>query len=201
MDRILRACGRLGAVALASLPAVALAAGGGHDAHGFDAKTFAFQLLNFGVLVFLLVKFGGGAINKSLKARHEQMKTDLDEANRLKKEAEARLAEQDQRLGSLEQELQRLRASLADEAKHEEQKLLAAAEERAQRVKDETKFLLAQQVKEAELRFRGEVAAAAVRIAEELVKKSLLPDDEQRLAQAFVTELERPASPGAQGRN
>jgi F0F1-type ATP synthase membrane subunit b/b' len=46
-------------------------------------------------------------------------------------------------------------------------------------------------VKEAERRFREELAGAAVRVAEEVVRRSVRADDESRLAQAFVADVER----------
>jgi F-type H+-transporting ATPase subunit b len=168
---------------------------GGH--HGLDIKTLGLQLLNFGVLVTLLVVFGGKAINKTLASRHEQLKKDLDEASQARLAAEARLKEQEKRLANLEQEVTGLRASIKVEAEREQALLVAAAEEKAKRIGDETRFLMEQQVKEAELRFRDEVAGAAVRIAEEMVKRSVQIDDEQRLAQGFVADVERP---GAEGR-
>jgi F0F1-type ATP synthase membrane subunit b/b' len=48
------------------------------------------------------------------------------------------------------------------------------------------RFQLNQQVKEAELLLRAEVASASVKLAEELVRKSMNADDERRLAQEFV---------------
>src|SRR3954454_12891638 len=62
---------------------------------GFDAKKFGFQLFNFGVLVFILVKFGGSAMNKRLAARHVQLKKDIEEAAAARAAAEKRLAEQE----------------------------------------------------------------------------------------------------------
>jgi hypothetical protein len=59
-------------------------------------------------------------------------------------------------------------------------------------VQDETRFQLEQQVKEAELRFRAEVAQAALKIADELLRRSVNGGDEQRLVQSFVAELGRP---------
>ena len=61
-----------------------------------------------------------------------------------------------------------------------------------------------QEVKQAEIRFREEVAAQAVRIAEEVVQRSVKPEDDKRLSQSFVADLEgggKPAStsPGGGG--
>jgi F-type H+-transporting ATPase subunit b len=154
-----------------------------------DAKTLALQLLNFGVLLFILIKFGGGAINKSLRARHDQLKTDMEEAARLRTAAELRFKEQEKRLENLEHELEAMRQAILKEAEHEKARIIAAAEERAKRVQDETRFQLEQQVKEAELRFRAEVAQAALKIADELLRRSVNGGDEQRLVQNFVAEL------------
>ncbi len=170
----------------------------GHGGHqGLDGKTFAFQLINFGILLFVLIKFGGKAVNQTLRTRHEQLKSDLAEAATLRADAETRLREQDKRLANLEHEIAALRASMRQEAEHEKSRLVAAAEERARRVKDETAFLLQQQIKEAELRFRREVSEAALKIAEDTLRRSVNPEDERRLASSFVTGIDAPP----EGRN
>jgi F-type H+-transporting ATPase subunit b len=157
--------------------------------HGIDPKTLTLQLLNFGVLLFLLIKFGGKAINNGLRARHEQLKSDLEEAARLKAAAETRFKEQEQRLANLESELEEMRRSILAEAQREKARIIAAAEERARRVQEETRFQLDQQVKDAEQRFRAEVAQAALKVADELLRRSVSSSDEQRLAQSFVADL------------
>ena len=165
---------------------------GEHHA-GIDPKTLGLQLLNFGVLVFILVKFGGGAINRSLRARHDQLKADLEEAARLRTAAEARFKEQEKRLANLESELEAMRLAIIKEAEYEKARIIAAAEEKSRRVQDETRFQLEQQIKEAELRFRAEVAQAAIKVADELLRRSVTSGDEQRLVQSFVAELVAPA--------
>ncbi len=163
--------------------------GAGH--HGIDATKLALQLLNFGVLLFVLIKFGGGAMNKALGARHEQLKQDLEEATALKTAAEGRLAENQGRLANIEREIAAMRASIRQEAELEQSRLVAAAEERAKRVQQETTFLLEQLVKEAEARFRHEVSEAALKVAEDALRRAVTEDDEQRLATSFVADLLR----------
>jgi F-type H+-transporting ATPase subunit b len=195
--RLLRATLLAGALAAASLasahaaePATAAEhAGGEHEQHGVDFKTLGLQVLNFGVLLFILLKFGGSAVNKTLATRHQQLKTDLDEANRLRQQAEDRFRRHEERLANLEREIEAMLKSISQEAEQEKARIIAGAEEKARRIQDETRFTLDQQVKEAELRFRGEVAQAAVKIADELLRRSVTPGDEQRLAQSFVNEL------------
>lgn len=175
-------------------------AAGEHHAT-FDPKTFGFQLLNFGVLLFILIKFGGGAANKAFKARHEQMKADMVEANKTRVAADERFKRQEQRLINLEQEIAQMRAAMKKDADNERAKIVASAEERARRIQDDTKFQLDQQVKEAELRFREQVATAALKVAETLLRQQVGPQDDQRLVQGFVNDLSaRPAGAEAKPR-
>jgi F-type H+-transporting ATPase subunit b len=169
--------------------------GGGHEA-SLDTGKLVFQLINFAVLVGVLGWFGGKAINKALLERHKQLKADLVAASEARVAAEKRAAEQEKRLETLETEIAGIRASIKDEAEAEKQRLIAAAEERAKRIGDETKFLLDQQVKEAEATLKREVAEAAVKIAEALVTKSLTGADQQRLVDTFVADAGKVQPPG-----
>ena len=51
-------------------------------------------------------------MNKSLRARHEQLKGDIGEAARLRDEAARKFQAQEQRVAELEKEIAALRASL-----------------------------------------------------------------------------------------
>jgi F-type H+-transporting ATPase subunit b len=168
----------------------------GHGEHAsFSGKTFALQLLNFGVLLFLLIYFGGRAMNKSLRARHDQLKGDIHEAARLRDEAMEKFKTQEQRVSNLEDEIAALRASMQKDAEREQARLLEGAQERTKRIQDEMRFQMDQQVKEAELLLRAEVASASVKLAEGLVRKAVNMDDERRLAQEFVAAFDGSVGP------
>ena len=185
------------ACALVSIaPSLARAEEGERAAEGAEAEApkldttrLAFQLVNFAVLAGILGFFGGKAINKALLARHQQMKADLAAAAEARSAAEARAAEQEKRLASLETEIAGIRAGIKQEAEDEKQRLIAAAEARAKAIAEETKFLLDQQVKEAELTLRREVAEAAVKIATEVVTRSMGGGDQQRLVETFINDV------------
>lgn len=176
---------------------VAFASGDASEHHGIDGKKLALQIFNFALLIFILAKFGGSAVNKFLKTRHEQFKTDMDGAARARAAAEERFQQQEQRLANLEQEIASMREAIRKEAAQEQERMVLAAAERARRIQRDTKFQLDQQVKEAELRFRQQMAAAAIKVAEEALKSAVSASDEQRLVHGFLNDLAmRPATTG-----
>lgn len=183
-----------GNAAEAMTAAVGHEEGEAHEQPKLDGKKLALQLVNFGLLLGILIGFGGPAIRKALQARHQQLKADLAAAAAARAEAEARLAQQEARLVALEQEIEGIRTGVKAEAEAEKARLIAMAEERAKRIREETTFVLGQQVKEAEERLRREVALAAVDLAEQMVKKSLGAADQQRMLDTFVADVAAPAT-------
>lgn len=163
--------------------------GGEHAARIESPLRLLASLVNFAGLAFILVKFGGGAVKKGLASRHTQLKTDISQAADAKAAAEARYQAQEARLAGLEQEIATLRAKMKAEAEAEKSRLLAAAEERAVRVREETRFLLEQQTKEAAHVLRREAALAAVKVAEEILRRQVSGADQQRLLDSFVKEV------------
>ena len=162
---------------------------GEHHEASIDPKRLAWQFLNFGVLVFILVKFGGPAVNKGLAARHEQIKADLASAAEARTAAQGRFEKQEKRLASLENEISAITASIKQEAEAEKARLIATAEERAKRIREESEFIIEQQVKQAQEDLRREVAGAAVALAEKIVRTQMQPGDQQRMVDAFVGDV------------
>jgi F-type H+-transporting ATPase subunit b len=168
-----------------------------HGAPRIHPKSLALQLINFGVLLFILIKFGGPAIGKALAARHEQLKAELAAAAEARAAAVALLEQQERRLAALEQEIVEIRNGVKQEAEAEKDRLIALAEERARRIREETTFALDQQIKEAALRLRREVGLAAVDLAEQMVRKSMDARDQQRLVDAFIDSSTGVRPPGS----
>jgi F-type H+-transporting ATPase subunit b len=171
--------------------------GEGHEAK-LDASRLAFQLLNFAGLVAILYFGGRKAVRAALQSRHQQIKSDLASAAEVRAAAQARFEQQEKRLASLEQEIATIAASIKQEAEAEKQRLIAMAEDRAKRIREESEFIIEQQVKQAQEDLRREVAAAAVALAEKIVRTKMVPADQQRLIDSFVGDIGSPngARPG-----
>jgi len=166
--------------------------GEAHEAPTLDWGRLGWQIMNFGALLFLLVKFGGPPVAKALAARHQQIKSDLASAAETRAAAQARFEQQEKRLASLEQEIATIAASIKQEAEAEKARLIALSEERARRIREESEFIIEQQVKQAEEDLRREVAAAAVALAEKIVRSQMGPGDQQRMIDSFVGDIATP---------
>ena len=166
--------------------------GEAHEAPAMDWGRLGWQIMNFGALLFLLVKFGGPPVAKALEARHQQIKSDLASAAETRAAAQARFEQQEKRLASLEHEIAAIAASIKQEAEAEKARLIALSEERARRIREESEFIIEQQIKQAEEDLRREVAAAAVALAEKIVRSQMGPGDQQRMIDSFVGDIATP---------
>jgi F0F1-type ATP synthase membrane subunit b/b' len=175
---------------------------GGHEA--FSVGTFIAQLINFGVLLFILIFFGlyfrGGLLNKFLRGKHDQLKGDIDGAARLRDEAQQKSDAQAKRIAELEQEVAHLRETMRQDAEREQTRMLEAARVRAQQMQEDMRNQIEAEVKLAAAELRAEAARAAVALAEAMVRQSVGFEDERRLAREFVAGFAGSPGPGGEGR-
>jgi F-type H+-transporting ATPase subunit b len=163
--------------------------GGEHGAPAIDATRLAAQLVNFALLIGILYFAARKPVSQALLARHQQLKSELAAAAEVRAAAQARLEKQEKRLAALEHEIADIKTGIKQEAEAEKVRLIAAAEERARRIRDEAKFMIDQQVKEAEVELRREAARAAVEAAERMVRANFGAADQQRLIDTFVADV------------
>jgi len=175
-----------------------------HEAPSIEWLQLGFQVFNFAALIAILYFAGRGPVRRALQARHQQIQSDLVSAAETRAAAQGRFEHQEKRLAALEHEIAAITASIKHEAEAEKLRLIAMAEDRARRIREETEFMIEQQVKQAEEDLRREVAAAAVVLAEKIVRSQLGASDQQRLIDSFVGDIStpngaRPAAPPHSG--
>ena len=176
-----------------SAPVVGLAAGDAQEplTLGSVLKSYEFwgAVINFTCLLLLLgygvKKFG----NPALKKRSEEIKASLEEAQRLKAEAEEKHAEYQSRLNALDTEVKVMRDEMVSAAQAERARLLADAQEKAERMRRDTAFLISQQMKQLRDELTEETVVAAVAGAETLLNETTTAADQDRLADGYLKSL------------
>ncbi|RLP23250.1 F0F1 ATP synthase subunit B [Mesorhizobium sp. YM1C-6-2] len=123
-------------------------------------------LIFIGIVVYLKVP---GMIAKALDARAAKIRADLDEARRLREEAQALLAEFQQKRKDAEQEA----ADIVTAAKREAELLLADAHKKTEDYVQRRTVMAEQKIAQAEREAVNEVRSSAVDIAVEAARKLL----------------------------
>ena len=148
------------------------------------------RIANFAILVGLLAYFLRTPIAGYLKSRGEQIRTELVEAARMRREAEAQLAALARQLEGLPGELAALRARGAADAAAEEARLRAASEAERERLLEHMRRDVEMQVRIARQQLTAEAAALATEIARRRIEKTITPADQRRLLDRYARQLE-----------
>lgn len=163
---------------------------GEDQGHGGDSLTL-WKVANFvllaGGLGYLIHKKGGAFFG----ARTRQIRQGIEDAARLKAEAEARVAEIDRRLASLEAEVEDLRANACQETAAEGERVRARIRQDVVKVHSQAEQEAASAAQAARRELRRYAAELAVRLAEQRVRAALSPEVEDRLVASAIRELGR----------
>jgi F-type H+-transporting ATPase subunit b len=157
---------------------------------------FLFMLLNFALLLGILAWKGRPVAQKVAEDRHDLIKTALDEAAKLRKQAADKLAEYETRLKDADAEIAKLVEGMRVDAENEKQRILAAAEAQAQLMKRDAELRIAAEIELARAQLTREVTAASAAATEKLLREKLTAGDQQTLVNAFITDVSKGGSGG-----
>jgi F-type H+-transporting ATPase subunit b len=156
---------------------------------GAETPPFIAMLINFGILAAGYYFLGRKPIAAGLQARRDTISRDIEEAQRMKHEAEERAKSYQAKLEKLEEELAAARESLVRAGEAESERIVREAEAKAERMRKDAEFIVEQEMK----KMRGELlrgtVEAAVAAAEELLKKRVTSADQERIAEDYLADL------------
>jgi F-type H+-transporting ATPase subunit b len=154
-----------------------------------DPPPFLASLINFGILVLVINRYGRKALADSLVKRKESITREIDEATRLRKAAEKRLEEYEAKLEKISDELDRVRREFREQGERDKERIIQEAKERRERMRKDTEFVLVQEGKQMRQELLAEVVTQATRIATEILSKNTTLGDHDRFAEAFLSQL------------
>jgi F-type H+-transporting ATPase subunit b len=160
-----------------------------------EVTPYAALLINFALLVGMYYLMGRKGVADGLKKRRERVAKEIEEAQRMLEEAEGRAKTYQSKLKNLEGELENARKALQEAGKGERDRIVREAEEKAERMKRDAAFLVEQEVKQMREDLTKEAVALAMQAAEEVLKTKVTEADHDRLAQDFLSELDKAAGP------
>jgi F-type H+-transporting ATPase subunit b len=146
-------------------------------------------LFNFLVLIWILVRFAKKPLQDFLHNRYDTIKNALEESTKRFDEAQARLAEYEQRLKNMENEKSALMRQYEEQAQQEVTKLKEDAARHLAKIQIDSKRELENALLTAEKSIRREAVEAAISMAESILTKELNQDDRQRLTDQFISRV------------
>jgi F-type H+-transporting ATPase subunit b len=158
-----------------------------------EPAQFLSAVVNFCLLIGIFVLLGRKPLRGFLSNRKRTMEEGLAEAQRMTAEAEAKYDEYSKRLEQLDREIDQIRAEMVRAGEAERDRIVAEAEAKGARMRRDADFLIQQQMKQLKVDLTREAVRAAVEAAEELLRGKTAPDDQQRLARAYLERLHEKA--------
>lgn len=152
---------------------------------------FGWALVNFAIFLGILSRIVWKPIKAGIVDRHDRIKHELGEATRLRQAAEAQLAEYTKKVANAESEVNALLTQLRKDADADRARILAAAEADATRLKEEADRQIKVEIERARLELRRETVEAALKAAEDLLKRGVNDADQQKLAERYLGDVER----------
>ncbi len=159
------------------------------DRNGTPIPPYIAMLVNFGILIAGYYLLGRKPIAAALQSRRDNIAKEIEEAQRMRQEAEERAKVYQAKLGSLEQEVKAAREALVHAGEAERDRLVTEAEAKAERMRKDAEFLVEQELKQIRQDLWKDTVEAAVSAAEDLLKKRVTPADQERIAEDYLADL------------
>ena len=173
------------------LVAVSLTAAEKAKSEGESDRLLLWKVANFvllaGALGYVIYKKGG----PFFAARTESVRRDLEDSARANREAQARYAEVERRLGNLGAEIEKLKPQARAESAAEGERMRAESERAFLKIRQQMQQDIASAAKAARQELRVYAAELAVGLAERRIRERLTPDSETALLGAMLKDLDR----------
>lgn len=187
----LRRLATAAAVLLLPLAALAQEIDEHHPHPGIPWLKLIFTAINFSIFAAIIYRFAAPAIREWAIDRRVAIKTALEQAAKVRAEAEALRAEWQQRMDALAAELEDMLTLARADIERERDQILAAARRTAEAIQRDAQRTAENELRQAREALRAEVAAQALAVAERLAPQRLTAADQARFVDEFITQVGR----------
>jgi F-type H+-transporting ATPase subunit b len=149
-----------------------------------------FTLVVFGISLLLLWRLAFPAISEALDKRQKAIEESIESANRTKSEAEEILAEYRERLKEARAQAEEIVARARKAGEQHERDSLEDAKRSREELLEQTRRDIEAETRRAIQEIRREVADLTVAATERVTRKTLTEDDQRRLIEDALSELD-----------
>jgi len=148
------------------------------------------QIVNFGLLLFVLWRFAYQPVLKMLNDRKQKIQESLEYAERVKREAADQQKEFDRKLEEARRLAQSAAAAAAQVGEKEREVIVAQAREEARKLIDQAKGQIEYERKQMMSDLREEVVRLSLLAAQQVISQSLDDQAHRRLVSDFLAKTD-----------
>lgn len=158
--------------------------------HGGSLMDWVWKFVNFGILVFILVKFLNKPLKDYFRDRKALIEKSIKEAQEAKELARKALAEVEERLKLKDKEIEDIIAAARTSGEKEKARLIEEGERLKVKILEQAKSNIEYETKRAKDTIRAEAVDAAMELAEEKIKAKMSKEEQDKLLQESLRLLE-----------
>jgi F-type H+-transporting ATPase subunit b len=147
-------------------------------------------LLLFGISLYILWKLAFPRISEALDRRQHAIEESIDHAEKVRKDADELLAQYQQRLREAREQAEQIIERSRKTAEAREREIQAEAQERREQMMEQTRKDIEAETRRAIQEIRREVADLTVLATEKITRKVLDEDDQRRLVEDALSEID-----------
>jgi F-type H+-transporting ATPase subunit b len=146
--------------------------------------------VNFGILVFLFIKYAKKPLVNFLQGESSKVAEDLDSVEEQLKKAKSALNAEEEKFSGTEERIQMIRADIIELGRREKEKIIENAQQTADQMIEDTKRKSEFKLDMAKKTLGNEVMDIAVSVAREKIQKGITPEDDEALINQFLSGLD-----------
>jgi F-type H+-transporting ATPase subunit b len=150
---------------------------------------FAFALLNFIILLWVVHRLFSQAVRDYLNRRHSTTRQALEDAAALHQQARQKLDEIENQLKNISTEIEKIKQDVAQDAEIEKINIIKTAEEEAARIIAQTEHKLQQEIRVIHRRLEVEAVNSAIQAANKLIRQQIVETDRKRINEEYLTQI------------
>ena len=174
-----------------AMPALASEVAGEHAHAEPSWAYFFYHSVGLALLIGVLVYFTREPLKNFLLDRSDGIRRQIESAEAALAAARAEASELQTRLARVTDENEAFIRAAAEQAEAERVLALERARQAAERIREESRRAADQEIARARRELQAEAAQLAVRVAAEILRHGITPDDERRLVGEFVESIGR----------
>lgn len=149
-------------------------------------------LINFGVLVFVFIKFGKKPLMDFLRGRRHEIKENLDSLDSKRQDARSRMSIEEQKLGGIEDRTQEIREAIIQAGQKAKEEIIEQGKREAAHMLEKAQANATYRLANAKKALRKELLDIVLSLLQEKLRENLTSEDHEKLIEQFIAGIPGP---------